>query len=109
MCAFFFLRLLKGEKQFLENQEHLSAIRAFAAMRLDTWKTFAETTGAKSFPLDEFLPEDPPQHMHFSLESFVVMCAWEVARVSWDKILVIFPPTVSRVQLIWRQVKQLNK
>lgn len=81
MCIFF-LSLLKGAKQFLENQEHLSAIRAFAAMRLDTWKTFAETTGAKSFPLDEFLPEDPPQHMHFSLESFVVMCAWEVARVS---------------------------
>lgn len=52
---------LNGAEHFLENREHLSAIRAFAAVRLDTWKTFAQTVGAKSFsPLDEFLPKYSP-------------------------------------------------
>lgn len=46
---FFFLGLLNSAEHLLENQEHLSAIRALAAVRLHTWKTFAQTAGAKSF------------------------------------------------------------
>lgn len=41
--------LLGVTEHLLENPEHLSAIRALAAVCLDTWKTFAQTTGAKSF------------------------------------------------------------
>lgn len=51
--SFFFLGVTE---HLLENPEHLSAIRALAAVCLDTWKTFAQTTGAKSFS-DEFLPQ----------------------------------------------------
>lgn len=40
---------MNGAEHLLENQEHLSAIRALAAVRLDTWKTFAQTAGAKRF------------------------------------------------------------
>lgn len=45
----YFLGLLNSAEHLLENQEHLSAIRALATVRLDTWKTFAQTAGAKSF------------------------------------------------------------
>lgn len=50
MCVFFsFVGLTNSAEHLLENQEHLSAIRTLAAVRLDTWKTFAQTAGAKSF------------------------------------------------------------
>lgn len=79
---FFFLGVTE---HLLENPEHLSAIRALAAVCLDTWKTFAQTTGAKSFSGSDEMsfypklcgicsllktPPRPPPKGHTASESF---------------------------------------
>lgn len=78
------LSFLGVTEHLLENPEHLSAIRALAAVCLDTWKTFAQTTGAKSFSGRDEMSFSPklcgicsllktphhPTKRHFASESF---------------------------------------
>lgn len=102
---FFFLMvfLQNGAEHLLENQEHLSAIRALASARLDTWKTFAQTAGAKSFSdWKSFSPKlcgiCSPLSFSLSLclpattsllSLFLVMCAWEAAKTRYNHETVV--------------------